>query len=435
MAETVEFGQYPLQVRPAPLRSRSWNKGESIIVAPPPSRGSSLQNWDQLPEKVDTELPPADRGSGAWKFLFAASMIEGFMFGFPLNYGVFQNYYSAHPPYVGNTNLSTIGTFGTCFYFLGAPIATYLVRRYQQWQRQTIWIGFTITIIGLAASGWAHDFGSLVATQGVIYGMGILIMYYPIFNLLNEWFIERRGLALGVICASSGITGLFFPFVLEILLSKYGSAWTLRVSALALLLLCGPCMPLFQSRYPTYDDVKAPETNNSFFKMPLFYFFTLATLLQGLGFFFPAIYLPSYATSVGLSTTIGTLLLVIYCIAQILGQMATGYISDLHIRRLGVDGRVPVEILVFISPFIAIFYGASAGGFAVLWARMATTLSPNPTLALTTFSYFACMKGIGNVVTGPVSSVLLSAEVSRDEYGIGKFKAKAGKSKDTSSRR
>lgn len=81
MAETVEFGQYPLQVRPAPLRSRSWNKGESIIVAPPPSRGSSLQNWDQLPEKVDTELPPADRGSGAWKFLFAASMIEGFMFG------------------------------------------------------------------------------------------------------------------------------------------------------------------------------------------------------------------------------------------------------------------------------------------------------------------------------------------------------------------
>lgn len=32
------------------------------------------------------------------------------------------------------------------------------------------------------------------------------------------------------------------------------------------------------------------------------------------------------------------------------------------------------------------------------------------------------MKGIGNVVTGPVSSVLLSAEVSRDEYGIGKFK-------------
>lgn len=308
-----------------------------------------------------------------------------------MNYGVFQNYYSAHPPYVGNTNLSTIGTFGTCFYFLGAPIATYLVRRYQQWQRQTIWIGFTITIIGLAASGWAHDFGSLVATQGVIYGMGILIMYYPIFNLLNEWFIERRGLALGVICASSGITGLFFPFVLEILLSKYGSAWTLRVSALALLLLCGPCMPLFQSRYPTYDDVKAPETNNSFFKMPLFYFFTLATLLQGLGFFFPAIYLPSYATSVGLSTTIGTLLLVIYCIAQILGQMATGYISDLHIRRLGVDGRVPVEILVFISPFIAslsilllwgparsltmlvvfsVFYGASAGGFAVLWARM-----------------------------------------------------------------
>ncbi|KAL8941909.1 MAG: hypothetical protein Q9216_001982 [Gyalolechia sp. 2 TL-2023] len=384
MTQTIEFGQYPLQVRPAPLRLRSWNKGEGVIVAPPPSRELSLQSLDKFPEKVDTDLPPADRGSGAWKFLFAASMIEGFI------------YYSTHPPYVGNTNLSTIGTLGTCFYFLGAPIATYLVRRYQQWQRQTIWIGFTIAIIGLGASGWADDFGSLVATQGLIYGMGVLIMYYPIFNLLNEWFIERRGLALGVICASTGITGLFFPFMLEVLLHKYGPAWTLRICALGLLLLCGPCVLLFRSRYPSYDTAKAPETNYSFLKMPLFYFFTLATLLQGLGFFFPAIYLPSYATSVGLSTTIGALLLVIYSIAQILGQMAIGYISDMRITRFGLNGRVPVEIL-------------------------STTLSTNPTLALTTFSYFACMKGIGNVATGPVSSALLSPRVSRNQYGIGKF--------------
>ncbi|KAL9024694.1 MAG: hypothetical protein Q9196_006323 [Gyalolechia fulgens] len=443
ITETVEFGQYPLQVRPAPLGLRSGNKGEGTIVAPPPSREPSLRGSDQSPEKIDIDLPPADRGSGAWKFLFAASIIEGFMFGFPMNYGVFQSYYSTHPPYVGNTNLSSIGTFGTCFYFLGAPIATYLVRRYQKWQRETIWIGFTITVMGLGASGWAKDFGQLVATQGVIYGIGILIMYYPIFTLLNEWFIERRGLALGVVCASTGITGLFFPFMLEILLSKYGPAWTLRISALALLLVCGPCLPLLRSRYPTYDHAKALETNHSFLKMPLFYFFALATLLQGLGFFFPPIYLPSYATSVGLRTTIGALLLVIYSIAQILGQMTIGYISDLRIQRLGLNGRVPVEILVFILPLISglsilllwglaqsltmlvvfsMFYGASAAGFAVLWARMATTLSPNPTLALTTFSYFACMKGIGNVVTGPISSALLSPTVSRDEYGIGKFK-------------
>ncbi|KAL8722563.1 MAG: hypothetical protein Q9225_000958 [Loekoesia sp. 1 TL-2023] len=383
ITKTVEFGQYPLQVRPAPVRVRSTKRPEGIVLAPPPSREPSLQSSDQYSEKIDTGLPPVDRGIGAWKFLFAAFMIEGFIFGFPINYGVFQSYYSTHPPYAGNNNLSTIGTFGTCFYYLGAPIATYLVRRYQRWQQWAIYIGFTISIIGLFAAGSAKDFGSLVATQGLAFGIGILIMYYPIFNLLNEWFIERRGLALGVICASTGITGLFYPFVLEVLLNRYGPATTLRVSAIALLLLCG------------------------------------------------------------MSSTIGALLLVVYSFAQILGQMAFGYVSDLRIKRFWMNERVPVEILVFISPFISavsilalwgparslamliafvIFYGASSGGFAVLWARMSTTLNENPALALTTFSYFACMKGIGNVVTGPISSALLSSQISRDEYGIGKFK-------------
>ncbi|KAL8826639.1 MAG: hypothetical protein Q9170_007327 [Blastenia crenularia] len=441
--QTIQLSQNHLQARPEPLRLRSWDKRRGVILAPPPSREPSLRSSNHSIEKSHAEIPPADRGIGAWKFLFGAFIIEAFMFGFPLNYGVFQSYYFTHDPFTGNTNLSTIGTFGTCFYFLGAPIATYLTRRYQRKQQYAIWTGFTTTIVGLFVAGWAQDFGSLIATQGVAFGMGILIMYYPIWNMLNEWFIERRGLALGIICASTGFTGLFYPFVLEILLSKYGPQMTLRFSALALLILCGPCVPLLKSRYPNYDNEEVLETDYSFLKMPLFYVFALATLLQGLGFYFPTIYLPAYATSLGLSGTMGALLLVIYSFAQVLSQLAFGYVSDLRIKRLWLDERVPVEILIFISPLVsaisifvlwgparslgmlvafALLYGLSAGGFVVLWARMSTTLSPKPALALTTFSYFACMKGIGNVVTGPISAALLSPQVSHDEYGIGRFK-------------
>ncbi|KAL8900982.1 MAG: hypothetical protein Q9207_005428 [Kuettlingeria erythrocarpa] len=291
--------------------------------------------------------------------------------------------------------MSTIGTLGTAFYFLGAPIATYLVRRYARWQRQTIWMGFAIAIVGLGAAGWAKDFGSLVATQGVTFGMGILIMYYPIFSMMNEWFVERRGLALAVICASTGFTGLFYPFVLEALLNIYGPDTTLRISAVGLLSLCGPCLSLLKNRSPvSRNDI--PETDYSFLKMPLFYFFALAALLQGLGFFFPTIYLPSYATSLGLSSTMGALLLVIYSLAQVVGQMAFGYVSDMRIKRLWQGERVPVEILVFLSPCVsgvailalwgpahslgmliafAMVYGISAGGFAVLWARMVRPIS------------------------------------------------------------
>ncbi|KAL8790294.1 MAG: hypothetical protein Q9213_000646 [Squamulea squamosa] len=398
ITETIEFSQFrlvPLQIRPQPLRLRSANKRQGIIAAPPSplsSRAISLESLDQDVEKLEEQLPPVDGGIAAWRFLFAAFMIEAFIFGmvdpniphdckadqagFPLNYGVFQNYYFTHPPFEGNLNLSTVGTLGTAFYFLGAPIATYLVRRYHRWQREVIWTGCTIAIIGLVSASFAPDFGTLVATQGVIFGMGVLIMYYPIFSMLNEWFVDRRGLALGIFCAATGVSGCFYPFVLEILLNRYGPATTLRVSAIILTVLCGPALPLLKGRYPTSYHEKVPEADYSFFKMPLFYVFSLTALLQGLGFYFPLIYLPSYASSLGLSDHIGALLLVVCGFAQMLGQIGFGYFSDLRIKRFWKDQRVPVEIL-------------------------GTTLSPSPSLALITLSAFACEKGVGSVVTGP----------------------------------
>ncbi|KAI4285598.1 MAG: hypothetical protein L6R38_000500 [Xanthoria sp. 2 TBL-2021] len=461
ITETIDFGQYPLQVRPEPLRLRSGNKRQAIIAAPPSpitSRASSFESLDQDVEKLQP-LPPVDGGIAAWKFLFAAFMIEAFIFGkknhkilpnlradrvgFPLNYGVFQSYYFNHPPFEGNTNLSTVGTLGTAFYFLGAPIATYLVRRYHRWQREVIWTGCSISVIGLVAASFAPDFGTLVATQGVVFGIGILIMYYPVFSMLNEWFIDRRGLALGILCAATGFSGLFYPFVLEVLLDRYGPATTLRVSAIALTVLCGPVLPLLKGRHPrSYHDT-VPKTDFSFFRMPLFYIFSLATLLQGLGFYFPMIYLPSYATSLGLSDQIGASLLVVSSFAQMLGQVAFGYASDVRIKRFWMNERVPVEALVFISSLMsgmailglwgmassilrliafAMVYGIFAGGFVVLWARMGTALSPSPSLALITFSAFACERGVGSVATGPISSALLTAEVNTEEYGIGRFK-------------
>ncbi|KAL8668690.1 MAG: hypothetical protein Q9168_006687 [Polycauliona sp. 1 TL-2023] len=249
--ETIRFGQYPLQVRPEPLRLRSGNKRHAIVAAPPSpvtSRATSFQSSHQDVEKLEQHLPPVDGGKEAWKFLFAACMVEALVFGFPLNYGIFQNYYFTHPPFEGNANLPTVGTLGTAFYFLGAPIATYLVRRYHRWQKEVIWTGCGVAIIGLVGASFASDFGTLVATQGVVFGIGILIMYYPVFNMLNEWFVDRRGLALGMLCAATGASGLFYPFVLEILLNRCGPATTLRVSAIALTILCGPVLPLLKDR-------------------------------------------------------------------------------------------------------------------------------------------------------------------------------------------
>ena len=48
---------------------------------------------------------------------------------------------------------------------------------------------------------------SLMLLQGVGFGIGGGMLYMPIINLLSEWFVQRRGLAGGIIFAGSGVGG------------------------------------------------------------------------------------------------------------------------------------------------------------------------------------------------------------------------------------
>lgn len=68
--------------RPEPLRLRSGGKG-CIKTLGKPGLAQPLAkiSRDTDIEKLTQKLLPADGGPGAWKFLFAASMIEAFILG------------------------------------------------------------------------------------------------------------------------------------------------------------------------------------------------------------------------------------------------------------------------------------------------------------------------------------------------------------------
>jgi MFS family permease len=62
-----------------------------------------------------------------------------------------------------------------------------------------ICIGWLICISALVASSFASKFWHLIVTQGLLYGIGFLIIYYPVLSMLNEWFTKRRGMAYGLL--------------------------------------------------------------------------------------------------------------------------------------------------------------------------------------------------------------------------------------------
>jgi predicted MFS family arabinose efflux permease len=283
-------------------------------------------------------------------------------------------------------------------------------------------INFTgpICIAGLILGSFASTLEVLILTQGVAYGVGFLIFYYPILSMVNEYWIARRGMAYGVLCGASGVSGSIMPFVLHSLLTKYGYRTTLRAMAVALTLLTGPLVPLLKSRLPPSQRANIRKINWGFLRSPLFWVYSLSNLLQGFGYFYPSLYLPTYASSLNLGGKSGALLLAVMSVSQVGGQFVFGFLSD---------RKVPINILACLSTTVAaiacltmwrlaesltvlivfaIMYGFFGAGFTAIWARMSTAITDDATAAPMVFSLLNFGKGIGNVLAGPIGGFLVS---------------------------
>lgn len=238
--------------------------------------------------------------------------------------------------------------------------------------------------------------------------------------MVNEYWILRRGMAYGILCGASGASGSIMPFLLQALLAKYGYRTTLRAVAVALALLTGPLIPLLKGRLPPSERSNTPRIDWAFFRNSSFWVYSISNLLQGFGYFFPSIYLPSYASSIGLNGKNGALLLALMSVSQVGGQFVFGLLSD---------RRVPVNVLACTSTIAAAFacliiwriakslpvlivfaiiYGFFGAGFTSLWARLSTTITDEVTSGPIIFSLLNVGKGIGNVLAGPVGGFLIS---------------------------
>jgi hypothetical protein len=91
-----------------------------------------------------------------------------------------------------------------------------------------------LIVVSMLAASFANTVGGLLATQGVLYAIGGLILYFPTMVFVDEWFVARKGLAYGVMWAGSGSAGVVVPFLLQWLLDTYGFRTALRVWAVVL---------------------------------------------------------------------------------------------------------------------------------------------------------------------------------------------------------
>lgn len=123
--------------------------------------------------------------------------------------------------------------------FIGSPFVALGCQRFPKSRRLANFVGLAILTIALVAASYTNTTGSLLATQGVLFGIGGLTMYFPAMYVIDEWFIARKGLAFAIIWTGTGVGGAIFPFVTQWLLDTYGFRTTLRVWAVVIVSLVG----------------------------------------------------------------------------------------------------------------------------------------------------------------------------------------------------
>ncbi|KAF1817075.1 putative MFS monocarboxylate transporter [Eremomyces bilateralis CBS 781.70] len=361
-------------------------------------------------------------GKDAWLFLAAAFMVESLVWGFPFSYGVFQQYYSTHEPFAGSSNIALIGTVSSGIMYLDSLIVFGAMKAFPKLRRPFAVIGLVILCLALGLSSFSQTVTHLIATQGLLYGIGGSIAYSPTILFLNEWFIRRKGLAFGIMWAGTGLAGVVLPFLMQWLLDSYGFRTTLRIWALAVCILTAPLLYYLKPRLPVSPAMHARRLDFRFATTRVFGMLQIGSVVESLGFFLPSIYLPMHATALGASGFKSSLTLTLLNLMSVVGCVFMGIAVDrFHITTCIMLSTVGTCVAVFLFWGLAsnltllylfsMIYGLFAGSYSTTWSGIVRDVQKVNNAADTglIFALLAVGKGLGNVVSGPLSEVLLKA--------------------------
>ncbi|KAL9583778.1 MAG: hypothetical protein Q9212_002516 [Teloschistes hypoglaucus] len=378
-------------------------------------------------------LPEADGGRDAWLFLAGCFMVEALIWGFPFSFGVFQDYYLSHEPFASKpSGIAIIGTSSTGIMYLSCPILFAAFKRWPTIRRSFTLVGLVINATAIIAASFATKVSHLILTQGILYAIGGVMVYCPTIVFLDEWFIRRKGLAFGMMWAGTGVSGVVLPFIMSALLDKFGFRTTFRAYAVALVLLATPLLFFIRPRLPLAQTSLQRRLDMSFLRMSTFWIPQTCNIIQGLGYFIPNIYLPTYARSQGMSGAQATVMLALVNLGVVFGAIWAGALTDrMHVSSVMGICSIGAALAVFLFwglsvsvPMLCLFsllYGLTAGGFSANYTGIVQRVKDRDTAVDSgmVFGFLAAGRGIGAVVSGPLSEALLHMQTWKGEAKLG----------------
>ncbi|GAA5941438.1 uncharacterized protein JCM15063_006102 [Sporobolomyces koalae] len=398
---------------------------------------AQLERLGAAQQLADDGLPPQDRGRKAWTFIAAAFVLETFIWAFGYSYSAVLVWFQAHEPW-SQYSLSALSAIITVQFAMQYFLPIFVVnafRRYPEYVKPALLSSAILFSMSMLASSWATKIEHLILLQGVICGASGAVLYSPIVMHLNSWFVERRGLASGIVFAGTGIGGACFPFLLSYLLDNFGFSGMCRAwAAIAGVASVGSVLVLQPRQPPIRPKGKREKwflLDLRIIRSPAFWIMATSIFLSSLAYFPVSIFLATFTASVLRSDSLllPSVVVSVFNASAFVGSTVIGAAGDrsvdLTIIALGIAGALYAlcgwglsDSLVGVTIF-AVLYGFGSRITSYFGPGAKLIAGSNPHASTTILCFFSIVRGSASLA-GPFISSALYQEHLKDS-GSGRW--------------
>ncbi len=433
-----------------PLVLVTSRKSEKIDIGHAPSmvvfddEHGSQQTSDDKDEESNSIKPeddpriPPDGGYG-WVCAFCAFLSAFAAWGGNASYGIFLNHYLNTSKFKNATSLdfAFIAGISTGIALIITPLIT--VIQIKIGMHATILIGTVVQSAGFICASFAKEIWQLYLSQGLAVSIGMGFIYVPPTIILPQWFKKNRSLANGISACGSGVGGLVYNLSCQAIINKTGDTpWALRfigITNIVLLLICTVFIRSRNKIINNHNEKLRIKNNEPKKKLKLFdpsvlklfpvLMICIWVALVIIGFCVFQFSLASYATSVGLSASKGSVILSLLSTGQIVGRPSIGFISD-KIGRLNVtvtlSGIIGLLCFIFWMPATT-FNSLAAYAFinglmiGVIWVNYPPLIADSVPLELLSSAF-----AVATVFAGvpALFGEVIAMKIRRTQYSGGK---------------
>ncbi|KAK2053119.1 riboflavin transporter MCH5 [Colletotrichum caudatum] len=224
--------------------------------------------------------------------------------------------------YTNSFGISWIGSIQAFLVFASGAVGGPIFDRYGAWIIRPAAI---VYIFSVMMTSLCRDYWQFMLAQGVLSGISNGLIMFPAMAATPQYFLKKRGAAMGLAIAGSSLGAVVFPIVLSELLETVGFSWSVRVCGFIM-------MPVLLFSALTVR-ARLPPRKSRFviwkaFKEPLYLCLVGGVCLMFVGMFIPLFYLSTFGIDHGMTPALASYLVAVINGASIFGRIIPGVLGD-----------------------------------------------------------------------------------------------------------